>query len=45
MQRGLAFLIFPLLVLLVACSGEESGESGGQAKTTGPALVMFYTDN
>jgi hypothetical protein len=40
MKRGLIFLIFPLLlVVLVACG------SGSPTKPIGPALVMFYTDN
>jgi hypothetical protein len=45
MKHGLLFLILPLLAVLVACGGAESGASGSSAKPSGPALVMFYTDN
>ncbi len=35
-----------LLVVTVACSGSNEGESENPpVEVSGPALVMFYTDN
>ena len=35
-----------LLVITAACSGNDADESGDTPdEVSGPALVMFYTDN
>ena len=39
-------LVLFVLVITAACSGGDSNELvDGPAEVTGPAMVMFYTDN
>jgi hypothetical protein len=48
MRIGPRFIALALLILVaaVACAGDGSNESvDGPTEVTGPALVMFYTDN
>ena len=47
MRIGSRLLALALLVLAiaVACSSGNADESGNNPEVTGPALVMFYTDN
>lgn len=48
MRIGLRLIALAIVLLVVtaACSGAGSDESGdAPTELTGPALVMFYTDN
>jgi hypothetical protein len=46
MRIGSKLFALALLILVaaVACTGSE-GAAGEPVEVTGPALVMFYTDN
>jgi hypothetical protein len=41
----LVFLGLLILALTAACSGETSVDAPAVPEITGPALVLFYTDN
>jgi hypothetical protein len=44
-KKGLFLLLVMLLLSAIACSDSGSTESPEAAEVSGPALVMFYTDN
>jgi hypothetical protein len=47
-RRGSFLIVLAILIIaaVAACTGDDAKETGSEAvDVTGPALVMFYTDN